>query len=230
VKGAKPMRDQALTKREEARLINACQRVLLGGGFPNPERAGCPGIEILRAMAFRKLGIGQVEDWIEHLGTCTPCFREYTEFRRKLEWRRRSAYVGMAAAVIVVILSVGRWRWHPGQQTIATAHNHIVADMRNRLVLRGDQGSGKGPLVFKRGFDEVSFYLPDGSRAGTYDVAIFRKELGEALATASGTATIENGMTAMNVALDLSRTPPGYYLVGIRLPETDWNYYPLIVK
>lgn len=109
MKGAMPMRDQALTKRDEARLIKACQRVLLGGGFPTQSALDAPGIEILRAMAFRQLGIGQV-DWIEHLGTCTPCFREYTEFRRKLEWRRRSAYVEMAAAVIVVILSVGRWR------------------------------------------------------------------------------------------------------------------------
>ena len=54
------MRDQAPAKREEMRLIKAYQRVVLGGGFPNPERAGCPGNEILRAMAFRKLGVDQV--------------------------------------------------------------------------------------------------------------------------------------------------------------------------
>jgi len=65
-------------------LIKAYQRVVLGGGFPNRERAGCPGNEILRAMAFRKLGVDQVNDWIEHLGTCSPCFREYTEFRRQV--------------------------------------------------------------------------------------------------------------------------------------------------
>ena len=76
------MRDQAPARREEMRLIKAYQRVVLGGGFPNPERAGCPGNEILRAMAFRKLGVDQVNDWIEHLGTCSPCFREYTELRR----------------------------------------------------------------------------------------------------------------------------------------------------
>jgi hypothetical protein len=56
---------------------------------------------------------------------------------------------------------------------VVTAHNHVVADMRNRLILRGNQGAGpgQGPLVFPRGFDDLSFYLSEGSRAGTYEVA-----------------------------------------------------------
>ena len=53
---------------------------------------------------------------------------------------------------------------------------------------------------------------------------------GAPLATATGTATVENGMTQMSVTLDLSRIPPGYYLVGIRLPGADWSYSPLIIK
>jgi hypothetical protein len=53
---------------------------------------------------------------------------------------------------------------------------------------------------------------------------------GNALATATGTATIENGMAQMNVTPDLSRIAPGYYLVGIRLPGSDWSYSPLIIK
>ena len=223
------MRDQAPARREEMRLIKAYQRVVLGGGFPNPERAGCPGNEILRAMAFRKLGVDQVNDWIEHLGTCSPCFREYTELRRQVVWRRRAAYLSIAAAIIVV-LSLGWWRWRSGSQTVITARNHIVADIRSPLVLRGDQGPGKGPLVFQKGFDDVTFYFPEGSRAGTYEVAILGQEFGEPLTRASGTATIESRMTTMNVTLDLSRIAPGYYLVGIRPLGTEWSYYPAIVK
>jgi len=223
------MRDQAPAKREKLRLIKAFQRVVLGGGFPNPERAGCPGNEILRAMAFRKLGVEQVNDWIEHLGTCSPCFREYTELRKQVVWRRRAAYLSIAAAVIFS-LSLGWWMWRSRPQAVITAHNHIVADIRSPLVLRGDQGPGKGPLVFPRGFDDVTFYFPEGSRAGTYEVAIFRQEFSAPLTRASGTATIGNHMTKMNVTLDLSRIAPGYYLVGIRPLGTDWSYYPVIVK
>jgi len=223
------MRNQAPAKREEMRLIKAYQRVVLGGGFPNPERAGCPGNEILRAMAFRKLGVDQVNDWIEHLGTCSPCFREYTELRKQVVWRRRAAYLSIAAAVIFSI-SLGWWMWRSRPQSVITAHNHIDADIRSPLVLRGDRGPGKGPLVFPRGFDDVTFYFPEGSRAGKYEVAILRQEFGEPLTMTSGSATIENDTTKMNVTLDLSRIAPGYYLVGIRPIGTDWSYYPVIVK
>jgi hypothetical protein len=226
------MSDQALTKREETRLIKAYQRVLQEGGFPNPDRAGCPDNKALRAIAFRKLGIEQVKDWSEHLGTCTPCFREYTEFRKQVEWRREAAYVAMAAAIIVVVLAVGWWKLRASHPVMITAHNHVVADLRSRLTLRGDQGTepSEGPLVFKRGIDEVSFYLPEGSRAGTYEVAVFREELGEVFASATGLASVEKSMTRMKATLDLSRIPSGHYLLGIRLPGVEWSYYPLMIK
>jgi hypothetical protein len=208
-------------------LLDALGRVL-AKDFPNPERVGCPSRDLLRALASRQLSLAEAEPWMDHLGKCSPCFRDYTELRRLIERRRKLTYLGIAA--VIVMACVALWGWRSRQQAVITAHNHIVADMRNRLVLRGDQGPGKGPLVFDRGFDDVSFYLPEGSRAGTYEVAIFREEPGEPLTIATGTATIENGTTAMNVTLDLSRIPPGYYLVGIRLPGTDWGYSPLIVK
>ena len=223
------MSDRALMPREEARFLKAAQSVLLQGGFPNPERTGCPDKPILKAIASREVSPGKVMDWIEHVGMCSPCFREYTELRRQVVWRRRAAYLSIAAAVIFSLF-LGWWRWRSGQQAVITAHNHIDADIRSPLVLRGDQGPGKGPLVFQRGFDDVTFYFPEGSRAGTYEVAILGQEFGEPLARASGTATIESRMTTMNVTLDLSRIAPGYYLVGIRPLGTDWSYYPVIVK
>ena len=220
------MRNQALSRRDEARLLKAYQRVLMGEGFPNPDRAGCPDNETLKAMAFRKLSHEQLVGWIDHLGTCTPCFREYTEFRNQAEWRRTLAYVGVAASVLVALF--GLWQWRSSRPNVITAHNHIVADMRDRLMFRGEQG--KGPLVFGRGIDDVSFYLPEGSRTGTYEVAVFDEESGKSLVRATGAAAIKNNTTAVNVTLDLSRTTPGHYLVGIRLPGDDWNYANLIIR
>jgi hypothetical protein len=226
------MRDQALTKREEARLIKAYQRILQEGGFPNPDRAGCPDNKTLRAIAFRKIGIEQVKDWSEHLATCTPCFHEYTEFRKQVEWRREAAYLSMAAAVILVVFAVGWWKLRASHPVVITAHNQVVADMRNRLTLRGGRGRepSEGPLVLGRGIDDVSFYLPEGSRAGTYEVAVFREELGEPLASATGLASVEKSTTRMKATLDLSRIPSGHYLLGIRLPGVEWSYYPLMIR
>jgi len=224
------MSDQAPTRREKMRLTRAYRRVLYAGGFPNPGRAGCPGNAILKALASHKLDVSQVNDSVEHLGTCSPCFREFTELRKQVVWRRRAAYLSIAAAMIIVILSFGWWKWRSGQPTVITAHNHIIADVRNRLLFRGEQGPGKGPLEFQRGFDDVTFYLPEGSRGGKYDVAIFHEEPAKPLVSATGAATTENGATTLKVALDLSRIDPGYYLVGFRLRDTEWSYCPLIVK
>ena len=225
------MSEQPLTKQEELQLIRAYQRLVLGGEFPNPNRAGCPGSEILRAIAFRKLEQEQVLDRIEHLGTCSPCFREYTGFRKQVEWRRNAAYIGVAAAVLVV-LSVAWWGWRSRHSVVITAHSHVVADLRTRLTLRGEQGTERsaGPLVFKRGIDEVSVYLPEGSRAGTYEVAVFREDLGEPLVSSTSQATLEKDMTVLNTTLDLSRLPSGRYLLGIRLPGIEWSYYPIVIE
>ena len=62
--------------------------------------------------------------------------------------------------------------------------------------------------MFQRGFDDVSFYLPEGSNAGNYDLAIFHKEPTEPLVSTTGAATMENDKTIIKVTLDLSRIAP----------------------
>ena len=63
-----------------------------------------------------------------------------------------------------------------------------------------------------------------------YDVAIFHEEPTEPLVSTTGAATMENDKTIIKVTLDLSRIASGDYLVGIRLPGTDWSYYPVFLK
>jgi hypothetical protein len=201
---------------------------VLSKDFPNPARVGCPSRDTLKALASRQLSLADAEPWMDHFAQCTPCFRDYTELRRLVERRRKLTYLGIAAVVIVVCAFA--WGWYARRQGVITAHNYIVADMRNRLLLRGDQGPGKGPLVFQRGFDDVSFYLPEGSKAANYDVAIFHEEPTEPLVSTTGAATMENDKTIIKVTLDLSRIAAGDYLVGIRLPGTDWSYYPVVLK
>ena len=69
------MSDRALMRREEARFLKAAQRVLLQGGFPNPERTGCPDKSILKAIASREVSPDKVMDWIDHLGSALPAIR-----------------------------------------------------------------------------------------------------------------------------------------------------------
>ena len=65
---------------EEARILD-----LLAWGlsreFPNSERGGCSSSAVLRGIAFRKLRLAEIQQWLDHLSSCSPCYREFTEVR-----------------------------------------------------------------------------------------------------------------------------------------------------
>ena len=51
--------------------------------FPNPERKGCPGEDVLQALAEDR--ISPNEPALLHVGSCSECYREYLHLRRELE-------------------------------------------------------------------------------------------------------------------------------------------------
>src|ERR1700722_2486717 len=81
---------------------------------PNPERIGCPGTDVLKALARRRLpGDDPAE---KHLGECSPCFKEYLAFRKacdRAQRRRRRLLFGASLAAClafgVVLVANGRW-------------------------------------------------------------------------------------------------------------------------
>jgi hypothetical protein len=51
--------------------------------FPNPERKGCPGAEVLQNLAARSARHEDIEEdqhW-KHVIHCAPCYKEYLDFR-----------------------------------------------------------------------------------------------------------------------------------------------------
>ena len=71
------MNSRALMRKEEENFLRAAQRVLLQGGFPNPERTGCPSRALLKAIAYREVIEGDtaladlLEEWFA-LGLMAP--------------------------------------------------------------------------------------------------------------------------------------------------------------
>ena len=114
---------------------------VLSKEFPNPERIGCPSRDLLKALAARQLSLTEAEPWMDHFAQCTPCFRDYTELRRLVERRRKLSYLGVAA-VVIVACAIG-WGWYSRRQGVITAHNYIVADMRNRLCFAATKGPAR---------------------------------------------------------------------------------------
>jgi hypothetical protein len=54
--------------------------------YPNPNREGCPGEEVLEDLARRAAEQGTLEGdehW-EHVTHCSPCYREFLDAREQL--------------------------------------------------------------------------------------------------------------------------------------------------
>jgi hypothetical protein len=218
-----------LSKREEERLLKA-GRSVFSNSFPNPNREGCPNREVIDAIARGKGDPAQQRDFFVHMSRCSPCFNDFARFRRVAQRERRLKAVGIAAIIVIIFFAswfVVRSRRHTVGTNIA-----VVLDLRNRLVLRGVPEAGEQaqqPLMLLRGVDNVSLYLPTGSRTGTYDIGVF-EEPGTPLVSATGMATAEGNLIVLKAKLDVSKLNPGHYLLAIRPPGVEWSYYPLVIR
>ena len=95
--------------KDDKRILDVLERGL-SREFPNPERIGCPDSAVLRGIAFRKLRLAEVDQWLNHLSSCSPCYQEFTELREKAASQRRRTQVWFAVAA-VLILTVAGWLW-----------------------------------------------------------------------------------------------------------------------
>ncbi|MHB8617821.1 MAG: hypothetical protein ACYC93_17355 [Candidatus Acidiferrales bacterium] len=228
-----------LSKHEEDQLIKAGQRVLLEGGYPNPDRVGCPGSEVLKSLGGRKMDLHEAEQWLLHLGSCSPCFIEYTAFQKQAA-RRKTLELVLASAALVMVIGLAGWLWKGhwlrgtgGKPNIATVmpYQKVTVDLTNRIVFRGEQppSANSGPIQLRRGRLDLTMLLPTGSGPGNYELQVLT-ELEKPLITTTGMAVNQNGITALRAKLDISNLSPGGYLLAIGRAGTERREYPLVVK
>jgi len=232
-----PKSNDMLSQREEARLIEASRRVLLDGGYPNPDRVGCPGAKRLKALAERKADLRESKHAVVHIGSCSPCFIEYRAFQKQAA-RRKVVELVLASAAVLILAAIGAWVWrghlfHGTRGKLATnvPYQKITVDLRNRLILRGEERSSanSGPIELPRGRIDLTLLLPKGSGPGNYEVQV-STETESPLVTAGGTAASQNGVSVLKATLDTSKMNAGTYLLGIRQGRGEEREYPLIVK
>jgi hypothetical protein len=114
------LNEQEEFNQEEKRVLDLLTRGL-SREFPNPQRVGCPDSAVLRGIAFRKLRLSEVDRWLEHLSSCSPCYQEFSELRKEAtsQRRRTQAWIAVAAALI---FAVAGWLWvrihHSGHQKL----------------------------------------------------------------------------------------------------------------
>jgi hypothetical protein len=196
--------------------------------FPNPERIGCPGNSLLKGIAQGKVSLTEAEPWLDHLGSCSPCFQEFRECRGQSAIQRRRVLIWVATAA-VVLFAVGGWLWSRGRHSVETTDT-AVSDLREWSVARGqsESGTGQAPLQIGRTAKHLVLDLPIGSKEGTYDVALLT-ETGDEILRATGIADLRDHITGLRVDVDLSSIRPGTYSLGVRQPSVEWTRYPIRV-
>src|SRR5258708_23819092 len=107
--------------------------------FPSPERIGCPGKARLKDIAQGNVSLTEAEPWLEHLGSCSPCFQEFKEFRRQSAIQRRRVLTWVATAA-VLLFAVGGWLWMRARHSVEETTTAVL-DLRERSVARGQSAS-----------------------------------------------------------------------------------------
>jgi hypothetical protein len=200
----------------------------LATDFPNPERIGCPGNALLKGIAQGKVSLTEAEPWLDHLGSCSPCFQEFKEFRRQSTIQRRRVLTWVATAA-VLLFAVGGWLWVRGRRSVE-ATDVAVLDLRERSVARG-QGQSEAdqtPLKLSRTTKHLVLDLPIGSKEGPYDVGLLTGT-GDQILRATGMAELHDHITDLRVDLDLSGVQAGAYSLGLRQAGLEWTRYPIRV-
>ena len=215
------------SERDEKRILDALGRGLLKE-FPNPDRAGCPGSDVLRRIASHAMPLAEAEKWLDHLTSCSPCYRDFTELQAGYRHRRMQTVLAIAASILIVV-GVASWALFFKQKGPAVVQSAVL-DLRNRSVPRGGEANpGEQPLEVGRGVKRLNVYLPLGSAEGPYELQIAPTD-GSAVFATSGVASLKDGVTSIEAAVDLSSAPSGQYVLQIRRPNSEWNSYPLLLR
>lgn len=213
--------------------------VLLGRGFPNPAREGCPPVDVVRELARKGRPI--TDAGYEHLAQCSPCYREFRGFQQA----NRSAHAGararqrwvLAAAAAVIVAIAGSWlvlkRDGPREVTSSRGVVNVQAtrlDLRPFAVTRGGEPRPTpDPLVLPRGHVRATILLPVGAEPGPYELRILDEAL-SVRAAATGEATIRDYVTTIVADVDIAALPPSAYQLGVRRAGGEWQFFPAVVR
>jgi hypothetical protein len=213
---------------EEKRILDLLSRGL-SQDFPNPQRVGCPDSAMLKGIALHKVPLAEADPWLDHFSSCSPCFQEFTQFRKQAVDGRRRAQLWLTAAA-VLLFAVAGWLWvriHPSVQTSAT----VVLDLRERSVVRGENSADTKQLALEipRTAKHLVIDLPIGSKEGNYDVALLN-EAGDEFSRATGIARLVDHIVILRADIDIRNLNPGLYFLGLRQPGPEWSRYPTRVN
>lgn len=177
---------------------------------------------------MRKLRLAEVDQWLDHLSSCSPCFQEFAELRKEAASQRRRTKVWLAAFAALIFAGAG-WLWLRAQHSVQPPEVAIL-DLREISVARGQSPTqtDQRPLEIHRSAKHLILDLPIGSKEGAYDLALL-SESGTQIWSTSGTAGLQDHHVSLRADVDVSGVQSGLYFLSLRQPGLEWSRYPIRV-
>lgn len=234
---AKASAGPKFSRRDERDLLRSASDAL-PLDFPNPERIGCPEARTLEAVAARHLEIANIDDVVDHIATCSPCYAIYTLYRKKY-CSRKNRNRSITAAVVFGAL-IGTWFLahpiQPGRKTSTTPMSQVapsiaVLDFRNRTFERSDKPQTTGSITTPHlppSLLSLKILLPLGTEDGQYSLQ-FRDAAGGIEAQTTGAARWDGAKETLAARIDLRAVKPGLYTLAVRKGTSSWREYSVFL-
>jgi hypothetical protein len=204
-------------------------------GHPNPGRIDCPGEEVLKGLASKKLPIGHPAR--KHIVRCSPCWQEFRSFQAELRHARYLKVLSsVAAALLLAIASLWIYRHSRPEQKQSVINvaqkfppGRTPPGILNFQTIATARGGGTNPpsqtkdQIISRSVRELAIVLPTGREAGTYVLDILSDSGERKLASYVGHASIDNeGVTTLRTPVDFKSFSPGTYTLSWHVQHSDF--------
>jgi hypothetical protein len=235
---------RSLSRHQEKNLLKAAAAAARTE-FDSPQRTGCPDSETLTLLARRHSSLVALPDLIDHIGTCSPCFIEYSQYRAVHKRHVRVIYALASAAAVVVLslviarsMHIPRNHLSPSRKEIARSEVQgnqvavLVLDLRMKGVSRSDTPDRQGneiPPRLPRTRLSLSIQLPIGSEDGIYDVALI-SPAGKSMLETRGEAKLHNFVEVLPLDVNLADLAQGMYQLRLRRLQTQWISFSILLE
>lgn len=231
--------DESFSDQELRELHRLIQQAALTG-YPNPDRAGCPGQKILEEVAGAL--IASAHPAYQHIKHCSPCLKEmldlrgrYLEAQQAASVKQKRQLMSVIAACLLVTFLIGflvfRLEKRAYTQAELAAAPMRIVNLWDVGTLRGDQPNNLSAVSLPASLVRVTVILPRLSELGQYTIAVTKDTTGKSLlAEGKASAVAEGSQALVRVVLDLRKTKGGlYFLSTTREQDQASYYYPLQV-
>ena len=220
-------------------------------GFPNPNREGCPSRSSLRAMARRDqhLALGTLP--VSHVVSCSPCFEEYSHFRRTRFVLRGLWLTAASLAALAILFATTRLLRiqtdRSGHQSVSekeidrqpsgatkqpiplAAPLLVRVDLSSFSPTRGDEAEdARNRVQLPQKLLRVHFILPLGMEPGEYGIRL-QDEAGTIFIDKRAVGHLTDGTTSVEMDIDLGGAHRGNFTLMVHPPGLSWRKFPVVV-